>query len=105
MVPTDEGHGDVGRLEVVDLGTVVGHAGHVGSVDRFRQATPIQVLLHLLGDSMAVRGAVMEDRDLLIRPVIGKVVADHSTIRIVSVEDAEDVRAAQLGQQRVGGGR
>ena len=44
----------------------------------------------------------MKDRDLLVGPMIGQVVAGHDALRVVAANDAEHVGTALLGQQRIG---
>ena len=44
----------------------------------------------------------MKDRDLLVAPMIGQVVAGHDALRIVAANDAKHVGTALLGQQRIG---
>ncbi len=101
VVSANERHGDIGRLKLSDLGCVIGPAGDVGLVDCFAQAPTIELLLGLLGDKLPKGRVVVEDRDVLVGPMIGQKVPDRPTDRIVAVLDAKDVGTPQLGQHWV----
>jgi hypothetical protein len=101
MIAANERHCDVSRLKLIELGSIVGLSGGISPVDRFRQAVAVQLLLHLLGDTPSKGRVVVEDRDLPVRPMVGQVIADHDTVGVVTVEDAENIGPAQLGQHRV----
>ena len=71
-------------------------------VQPFRHAARIQLLLGLIGQAFDVGGAVMENRDLLVAPMIGQVIAGHDALNVVATDHAEDVGQPALGERRIG---
>ena len=102
MIPADIQHGDIRRLQRSDLGRIVVLPGRIGLVDRFGHAALVQLLSGLVGETLAIGRVVVKDRDLLVGPMIGQVVAGHDALRVVAANDAENVGTALLGQHRIG---
>src|SRR6185503_5519119 len=69
----------------------------------------VRGLLGLVGETFAVGGLVVDDRDILALVVIREILAGDRALRVVASADAEDVVPAFLrgvvGQGRVGRGR
>ena len=80
VVSANEHHGDIGRLELIDFGSIVVLPREVSLVDRFSHATMVQLLLCQLGDTLPEGRVVVEDRDLLVGPMIGQVIAGHHSL-------------------------
>jgi hypothetical protein len=72
-------------------------------VDRFGNAAPVQLRLGCLGEALAVAFAVVQDRDLLVGPVLGQVCCGHLALQSVARHHAEGLVEALIGDDRVGG--
>ncbi len=55
-------------------------------------------LLGLVGEALAVRGLVMDDRDLLVLEVVGEALAGDGALLVVATAGAEGVPEAALGE-------
>ncbi|MCE3248445.1 MAG: hypothetical protein K0R41_2270 [Geminicoccaceae bacterium] len=88
-------------LELVDESRVVRLTG----VDRFELDSGHTVLAEapqrLLGNALAVRLTVVDDRDVLVTPALGQVVTHQGGLDRVAAAHPEHVGESLLGQHRV----
>ena len=78
---------------VADIDAFIHGFGDAGRVER---------LLGFVGEALAVRGLVMDDRDLGVLEVGGEIAAGHCALLVVASAGAERVPQAALGELRVG---
>ena len=86
VVSANEHYSDVSGLKLIDFGPIVFLPRDVSLEDRFSQATTVELLLGLLGDTLPEDRVVVEDRDLLVGPMIRHVVGGHEAERIVAMQ-------------------
>src|SRR5262249_61526625 len=105
MVAADIDEVDLVALHAGDDRREVLVALVVGLEHLFGNASLVEGLLGFVSKAFAVRGLVVQDRDVLALVVLGDVLAGDSTLLVVAAANAGDIPELALGEQRVGGSR
>ena len=106
VVTANVGDVDAGLLHLRDESRVVFLTSGVGFVHGILETGLVHVFAGLVGEAFAVRGLVMQDRDLLAGIFACHVGACNLALLVIATAHAEHVRAgAFVGQFRVGGCR
>ena len=102
-VPAVEEHLDPRRLERGHRLGVVRLAGRDLVEPRLLDAMPVEPAPGRLGQALPVDGAVVQDRDLGVGPLLREVVAGEPGLLGIPIDHPEHVPQALLGQLRIGG--
>ena len=98
MVAAEEEDIDRGGLHPCDQRGVFVLAGRDGLVESDRHPALLQPPPGAIGDARSPGGPVVQDRDPVVRPMLGEVVGDLRPLLVVPAAHPEHVRAALVGQ-------
>src|SRR5215207_484418 len=102
MIAADVYDVDIRALKLRYEGSVVLFARGIGFVDGFLAACGIQSLASFVSQAFAIGALVVEDGDDLAGESLGKIIAGHDALLVVTAADAENTGSrALIGEGRV----